>query len=99
MGHNFDLSIANLGDLDGIAEVTNAALNLDLVVQELLEGGDVEDLVVGGLGSVDDELNSDNYVSTLIPFFFKGWGGIAYLVGDLLLLSSTGLMIAKGHGG
>ena len=53
---NLDLSLALLGDLDGITEVSNTAINLDLVLEELLEGGDVEDLVAGGLRSVDDEL-------------------------------------------
>jgi hypothetical protein len=56
VGNDLDLALALLGDLDGVAEVADAALNLDLLVQELLEGRDVEDLVAGGLGSVDDEL-------------------------------------------
>ena len=60
MSHNLDLAIANLGDLDGVTEVANAALNLDLVVEELLEGRDVEDLVVGGLRSVDHILQRNN---------------------------------------
>jgi hypothetical protein len=54
---DLDLSIAGLGDLDGIAEVADAAFDLDLVVEELLEGGDVEDLVVGGLRSIDGVLS------------------------------------------
>jgi len=53
---NLNLSLANLRDLDGITEVSNTAVDLDLVLEELLEGGDVEDLVAGGLRSVDDEL-------------------------------------------
>lgn len=53
---NLDLSLALLGDLDGITKVSNAAVNLDLVLEELLEGRDVEDLVACGLRSVDDEL-------------------------------------------
>ena len=52
---NLDLSLALLGDLDGITKVSNAAVNLDLVLEELLEGRDVEDLVACGLRSVDDE--------------------------------------------
>lgn len=56
VGNDLDLAITGLGDLDGLAEVTDAALNLDLLVQELLEGGDIEDLVAGGLRSVDNEL-------------------------------------------
>lgn len=56
VSNNLNLSIARLGDLNVIAEVTDAALDLDAVVQELLEGGDVEDLVAGRLGGVDNEL-------------------------------------------
>lgn len=43
--NDLDLSITDLGDLDGITEVSSAALNLDAVLEELLEGGDVENLV------------------------------------------------------
>lgn len=56
VGDDLDLSISGLGDLDGVAKVANAALNLDPIVQELLEGGYVEDLVVGWLGTIDDIL-------------------------------------------
>lgn len=56
MRNDLDLAIADLGDLDDIAEVADAAVDLDLVLQKLLEGGDVEDLVGGGLRGVDDEL-------------------------------------------
>ncbi|KAI0410273.1 ankyrin repeat-containing domain protein [Xylaria grammica] len=48
--------IADLLDGDGVAEVADAAIDLDLVLEELLEGGGVEDLVAGGLRSVDDQL-------------------------------------------
>ncbi len=54
--NDLDLSIANLGDGDGVTEVSDTAVNLDLVLKELLERGDVKDLVGGGLRSVDDEL-------------------------------------------
>jgi hypothetical protein len=57
--NDLDLSIALLGDRNGITEVTSAALDLDAVVQELLERLDVEDLVVDGLRAVDDELLGD----------------------------------------
>lgn len=61
MGNDLDLAISLLGDLDGLAEVSDATLNLDLLVQELLEGGDIEDLVAGGLRSVDDELDGGDW--------------------------------------
>ena len=42
-----------------VTEVTGLAVDLDAVVKELLEGLDVEDLVVDGLRAVDDELLGD----------------------------------------
>lgn len=59
VGNDLDLAVTGLGDLDGVAEVAGAALNLDAVVQELLECLDVEDLIVDGLRAVDYELLSD----------------------------------------
>lgn len=59
VGNDLNLAITDLGDLDGLAEVADAALNLDLLGEELLEGRDVEDLVAGGLRSVDNELLGD----------------------------------------
>ena len=56
MSDNLDLAITRLRDVDLVTEVTDTALDLDAVVEELLEGGDVEDLVARGLRSVDDEL-------------------------------------------
>ena len=56
MGDNLDLALASLADLDEVAEVSGAALDLDAVVEELLKGGGVEDLVVDGLRAVDDVL-------------------------------------------
>lgn len=56
VGDNLDLAITRLGDVDLVTEVTDTALDLDAVVEELLEGRDVEDLVARGLRSVDDEL-------------------------------------------
>lgn len=43
--NDLDLSIADLGDLDDITKVSDTAVNLDLVLEELLECGNVEDLV------------------------------------------------------
>lgn len=56
VGDDLDLAIAGLGDLDDLAELAGAAVDLDLLVEELLEGRDVEDLVARGLGGIDDEL-------------------------------------------
>ena len=52
VGDNNDLSLTLLGDVDDLAEVTGAAIDLDLVVEELLERGNVEDLVGSGLRAV-----------------------------------------------
>ena len=56
MSQNLNLPIPHLADLDRISQVTNAVIDLDFIVEELFKGGDVEDLVRGGLGGVDDEL-------------------------------------------
>jgi len=57
--NDLDLSLALLRDGNGVAQVTGAALDLDAVVQELLKGLDVEDLIIDGLRAVDDELLGD----------------------------------------
>lgn len=56
VGSDLDLALTLLLDDDVVTKVVGAALNLDAVLEELLEGGDVEDLVASGLLSVDDEL-------------------------------------------
>lgn len=58
MAHNLDLAISNLRDGDLVAQVTRSALDLDLLVQEFLEGRDVEDLVAHRLRAVDGVLKS-----------------------------------------
>lgn len=63
MSDDLDLAIAGAGDLDGVAQVADTALDLDLVVEELLEGSDIEDLVVGGLRAVDHILNDCQHAS------------------------------------
>lgn len=72
---NLNLSITRLGDLDGLAEVSGAALDLDAVVEELLEGLDVEDLVVDRLRAVDDELLGD-----LLGLLAGGTGSLLHCV-------------------
>jgi len=76
--NDLDLSVTNLGDLNGLTEVANTAVNLDLVLEELLEGGDVEDLVAGGLRSVDDEL--------IIPLATALWQPLRFLEREDILL-------------
>jgi len=49
-----DEGVLVLGDGDGLAEVAGLALNLDLVVHEALEVGENENVVLDGLGAVDD---------------------------------------------
>lgn len=58
MGNNLNLAITNGVDDNVVTEVADTALDLDAVVEELLEGRDIEDLVACGLRSVDDELRS-----------------------------------------
>jgi len=96
---NLNLSLANILDLHDIAEVSDTAVDLNLVLKELLEGGDVKDLVAGGLRSVDDELlQSAPIVLTLalspIPqgAYIRVRGEETYLVGDLGLLALGGFL-------
>jgi hypothetical protein len=56
VGDDLDLAVVEVGDGDALAEVTGKTVNLDAGLEEGGEGRRVEDLVVGGLGSVDDEL-------------------------------------------
>ena len=57
--NDFDLALSLLRDLYSITKVSDAAINLYLVLEELLESGDIEDLVAGGLRSVDDKLHQN----------------------------------------
>lgn len=75
MRHDLDLALADLGDLDDVPEVADAVVDFDLVVEEFLEGGDVEDFVGGGLGGVDYELCVvDGWGFGLVEFAL-GWDG------------------------
>ena len=53
---DLDAAVTEVGDVDALAEVAGEAVNLDALLEEGGEGGGVEDTVVHGLGSVDDEL-------------------------------------------
>lgn len=57
VGGDLDLALTLLLDNNVVAEVVGAALNLDTVLEELLEGGDIEDLVAGRLRSINDVLH------------------------------------------
>lgn len=56
MRDDLNLSIPLLADLYNVSQVADAPFDLDLVVKELFEGRNVEDLVRGWLGGIDDEL-------------------------------------------
>ena len=45
MCDNLNLSLALLANLYCVVQITNTIVNLDFVVQELFEGGNVEDLI------------------------------------------------------
>lgn len=94
MCKDLDLSITNVLNLDLVAEVTNAVIDLDLVLEELLEGGDVEDLVAGGLRSVDDVLRNIRIHSIPPSVMQRSCRKGTYLLGDLwgLALGSLGFL-------
>lgn len=58
VGNDLNLALALLLDNNVVAEVVGAALDLDALLEELLKGGDVENLVGGGLAGVDDVLQA-----------------------------------------
>lgn len=57
MGNNFNLPITLLADLHHISKIPYSVIDLDLIVQELFEGGNIEDFIAGGLTCIDDKLN------------------------------------------
>lgn len=73
MANNLDLSISNLRDRDLIAEITGSTFNLDLLVEELLEGGQIEDLVAYGLRAVDGVLLTYQRRPYLVSLGSIGW--------------------------
>jgi len=58
--NDLDTPVLEVRHVDGVAEVSGAAVDLDARLEEGREGGWVEDLVVGGLGGVDDVLTCVN---------------------------------------
>lgn len=69
MGGDLDLALTGLLDNNVVTKVVGAALDLDTVLKELLESGDVEDLVAGRLRSIDDVLVGS--VSDCVPRGFR----------------------------
>jgi hypothetical protein len=60
MRHDLDLPVSDLLDIDLVAEIARASLNLDAVVKEFLERRQVEDLVAYGLRAVDCVLDEES---------------------------------------
>lgn len=87
MSNDLDLAVTGLGDDDLVAEVADTALDLDAVMEELLEGGNIEDLITSRLGGVDDELG---HVRLVVLRPLKKMN--TYLLGDLLGLATTSLL-------
>jgi hypothetical protein len=70
MSYNFNLSLSLRCDSDNITQVVGTSVNLDTIVEEFLKGSEVENLVIDGLLSVDDELLCDLWalLSTLFLY-------------------------------
>ena len=74
MRNHLDLALTHLTDLDDIAQIANAVVDFDFLVEEFLKGGDVEDFVGGGLGGVDYELFLGGEKRVLVGWFLVGGG-------------------------
>lgn len=61
MGNDLDFPIPLLRDLYDIAQVPNAPIDLDFVVEEFLEGRDIEDFVARRLRGIDDVLDRERH--------------------------------------
>lgn len=59
MSNNLDLALSLLANGNILAQVAYSAIDLDAIMKELFESGDVEDLVGSGLRGIDDELSSE----------------------------------------
>jgi len=91
--NDLNLSLSLLRDLDNVAEISDAAVNLYFVLEEFLECRDIEDLVTGGLRSIDDELYHSEIVILVI---LKTMVVEAYLLRHLGLLAlGTGFLHCK----
>ena len=99
---DLDAAVTEVGDVDALAEVAGEAVNLDALLEEGGEGGGVEDTVVHGLGSVDDELFpklANMRVSQLkISLGEDIKSHIPYLLGDLGVLLGALEAAAAGSG-
>lgn len=93
VGNDLDLALTSLLDHDIVAQVVGAALDLDAVLEELLEGGDVEDLVASGLLSVDDELRTRTLAADSFPRHHPSLPWFTYLLGLLLGLARLLLLL------
>jgi hypothetical protein len=80
MRNHFNIAIASLRDLNGVAEVSYPPIDLDLIMEEFLERRNIEDLVIGGLGGVDDVLYNMRIKARVVAEFSN-------LLGDLLRLA------------
>jgi len=56
MRDDLDLAFASLRDGDIVTQVSSAAFDFDAIMQELLKGGQVKDLIADGLAAVDGVL-------------------------------------------
>jgi hypothetical protein len=91
VSNDLDLALTNGGDDNIVTQVADAALDLDAVVEELLEGGDIEDLVGGGLRSIDDVLYRKQSLATWTKLGIEEEFVVTYLLGNLLSLAATSL--------
>ena len=89
---DLDLALTSLGDRDLITQVSSSALDLDLVVQELLESIQVKDLIGDWLRAVDGVLHRLSVCRSRVSIRAQTYllGNLAFL--DFAALGASGLL-------
>ena len=62
-------ALSILGDVDLVTKVALQSIDLKVVLEELLESGGIEDLVIGRLLAVNDELYAKPINISSIPIY------------------------------
>ena len=83
MCNDLDFSIALLADLHRVAQISHPIVDLNFVVQEFFEGGDIKDFIGRRLGGINDKLYLRTFRQTHPLVSFWRIETATYLLSDL----------------